>query len=78
MSPVQCVPKNGGITVIENEKNELIPTRTVTGWRVFMDYRKLNKATRKNHFPLPFIDQILDKLVVKQYYCFLDGYSGYN
>ncbi|KAL4291948.1 hypothetical protein GQ457_14G015110 [Hibiscus cannabinus] len=78
VSPVQCVPKKGGITVISNEKNELIPTRTVTGWQVCMDYRKLNKATRKDHFPLPFIDQMLDRLAGKQFYCFLDGYSGYN
>ncbi|KAL4384914.1 hypothetical protein GQ457_15G017330 [Hibiscus cannabinus] len=78
VSPVQCVPKKGGMTVISNEKNELIPTRTVTGWRVCMDYRKLNKATRKDHFPLPFIDQMLDRLPGKQFYCFLDGYSGYN
>ncbi|KAL4387055.1 hypothetical protein GQ457_09G019640 [Hibiscus cannabinus] len=78
VSPVQCVPKKGGITVISNEKNELIPTRTVTGLRVCMDYRKLNKATGKDHFPLPFIDQMLDRLAGKQFYCFLDGYSGYN
>ncbi|KAL4291230.1 hypothetical protein GQ457_14G015180 [Hibiscus cannabinus] len=75
---VQCVPKKRGITVISDEKNELIPTRIVTGWRVCMDYRKLNKATRKDHFPLPFIDQMLDRLAGKQFYCFLDGYSGYN
>lgn len=43
-----------------------------------MDYRKLNKATRKDHFPLPFIDQMLDRLAGKQCYYFLDGYSGYN
>ncbi|KAL4303835.1 hypothetical protein GQ457_10G012980 [Hibiscus cannabinus] len=78
VSPVQCVPKKRGITVISNEKNELIPSRTVTGWRVCMDYRKLNKATRKDHFPLPFIDQMLDRLAGKQFYFFLDGYSGYN
>ncbi|KAL4272935.1 hypothetical protein GQ457_13G016540 [Hibiscus cannabinus] len=78
VSPVQCVPKKGGITVISNEKNELIPTRTIIGWRVCMEYRKLNKATRKDHFPLPFIDQMLDRLAGKQFYCFLDGYSGYN
>ncbi|KAL4310266.1 hypothetical protein GQ457_01G021680 [Hibiscus cannabinus] len=78
VSPVQCVPKKGGMTVISNEKNELTPTRTVTGWRVCMDYRKLNKATRIDHFPLPFIDQMLDRLAGKQFYCFLDGYSGYN
>ncbi|KAL4304342.1 hypothetical protein GQ457_10G010660 [Hibiscus cannabinus] len=78
VSPVQCVPKKGGITVISNEKNELIPTRTITGWRVCITYRKLNKATRKDHFPLPFIDQMLDRLAGKQFYFFLDGYSGYN
>ena len=54
--PVKCVSKNGGITVMANENNELIPTRTVTGCRICMDYMKLNKATRKDHFPLPFID----------------------
>ena len=64
--------------MVTNEKNELIPTRTVTGWRVCMDYRKLNKATRKDHFSLPFIDQMLDRLAGHEYYCFLDGYSGYN
>ncbi|GKA48954.1 reverse transcriptase domain-containing protein [Tanacetum coccineum] len=56
VSPVHCVPKKGGITVIENDDNELIPTRLVTGWRVCIDYRKLNDATRKDHFPLPFMD----------------------
>ncbi|KAL4369175.1 hypothetical protein GQ457_05G023600 [Hibiscus cannabinus] len=50
VSPVQYVPKKGGITVISNENNELIPTRTVTGWWACMDYQKLNKATRKDHF----------------------------
>jgi hypothetical protein len=78
VSPVQCVPKKGGMTVVENDKNELIPTRTVTGWRICMDYRKLNIATRKDHFPIPFIDQMLDRLAGKRYYCFLDGYSGYH
>ncbi|KAK8659610.1 hypothetical protein V6N13_029809 [Hibiscus sabdariffa] len=78
VSPVQCVPKKGGITVVTNDENELLPTRTVTGWRICMDYRKLNKATKKYHFPLPFIDQMLDRLAGKEFYCFLDGYSGYN
>lgn len=78
VSPVQVVPKKGGMTVIKNEKNELIPTRTVTGWRMCIDYRKLNQATRKDHFPLPFMDQMLERLAGQAFYCFLDGYSGYN
>ncbi|BBN70458.1 transposable element gene [Prunus dulcis] len=61
VSPVQVVPKKSGITVVKNEKNELVPTRTITGWRVCIDYRKLNTSTRKDHFPLPFIDQMLDR-----------------
>nr|GFC86592.1 reverse transcriptase domain-containing protein [Tanacetum cinerariifolium] len=56
VSPIHCVPKKGGMTVIKNEENELVPTRLVTGWRVCIDYRKLNEATRKDHFPLPFMD----------------------
>nr|GEZ39277.1 hypothetical protein [Tanacetum cinerariifolium] len=55
-SLVHCVPKKGGFTVVENEDKELILTRLVTGWRVCIDYRKLNKATWKVHFPLPFTD----------------------
>ncbi|GJS82184.1 reverse transcriptase domain-containing protein [Tanacetum coccineum] len=77
VSPVHCVPKKGGITVVTNEENELIPTRLVTGWRVCIDYRKLNDATRKDHFPLPFMDQMLERLAGNEYYCFLDGFSGY-
>ncbi|MCI27349.1 hypothetical protein A2U01_0048547, partial [Trifolium medium] len=73
VSHVQCVPKKGGRTVVANEKNELIPTRAVTGWRICMDYRKLNKATRKDHFPLPFIDQMLDRLAGKEFYCFCNS-----
>ncbi|XP_017604180.1 uncharacterized protein LOC108450926 [Gossypium arboreum] len=55
---LKCVPKKGGITVVKNENNELIPTRTITRWRIFINYQKLNKATRKDHFPLPFLDQM--------------------
>ena len=78
VSPVHVVPKKGGFTVIRNEKNELIPTRTVKGWRVCIDYRKLNTATRNDHFPFPFIDKMLDMLARHPHFCFLDGYSGYN
>ncbi|XP_074357019.1 uncharacterized protein LOC141696791 [Apium graveolens] len=74
----ECVPKKGGITVVANEKKELIPTQTVTRWRVCMEYRKQNKATRKDHFPLPFIDQMFDRLAGHEYYFLLDGYSGYH
>ncbi|GKB31193.1 reverse transcriptase domain-containing protein [Tanacetum coccineum] len=67
----------GGITVVLNDNNELIPSRTVTGWRVCIDYRKLNDATRKDHFYLPFIDMILERLCRNKYYYFLDGFSGF-
>nr|GFA17325.1 DNA-directed DNA polymerase [Tanacetum cinerariifolium] len=77
VSPVHYVPKKGGFTIVENEGNELIPTRLVTGWHVCIDYRKLNEATRKDHLPLPFMDQMLERLARNQYYCFLDGFSGY-
>ena len=78
VSPVHVVTKKGGFIVERNEKNQLIRTRTVTGWRVCIVYRKLNIATRKDHFPLPFIDQMLDKLAGHPHFCFLDGYSEYN
>ena len=78
VSLAHVVPKKGGFTVIRNEKNGLIPIRTVTGWRVCIDYRKLNTAIRNDHFPLPFIDQMLDRLAGHPHFCFLDGYSGYN
>ncbi|CAL9012625.1 unnamed protein product, partial [Prunus brigantina] len=78
VSPVQVVPKKSGVTVVKNEENELVPTRIQTGWRVCIDYRKLNATTRKDHFPLPFIDQMLERLAGHSFYCFLDGYSGYN
>ena len=78
VSPVHVVLKKGGFTVIRNEMNELIPTRTVIGWRLCIGYRKLNNTTRKDHYPLPFIDQMMDRLAGHSHYCFLDGYSGYN
>ena len=64
--------------MVENEEGELLLTRTPFGWRVCIDYRKLNAITRKDHFPLPFVDQILERLAGQHFFCFLDGYSGYN
>ena len=64
--------------VVQNEKDELLSTCTVTGWHVCIDYQKLNKATRKDHYPLPFLDQILDRLTGHSHYLFLDGYPRYN
>jgi hypothetical protein len=72
VSPVQVVPKKGGMTVMCNEKNELIPQHIVTGWWMCIDYRKFNKATRKDHFPLPFIDEMLERLANHSFY-YLDG-----
>nr|GFA88130.1 reverse transcriptase domain-containing protein [Tanacetum cinerariifolium] len=77
VSPIHCVPKKGGMTVIKNEENKLVSTRLVIGWRVCIDYRKLNEATRKDHFPLSFMDQMLEHLAGNEYYCFLDGFFGY-
>nr|GEV23840.1 reverse transcriptase domain-containing protein [Tanacetum cinerariifolium] len=77
VSPIHCVPKKGRMTVVTNDEKELVPTRLITGWRVSIDYRNLNEATRKDHFPLPFMDQMLERLAGYEYYCFLDGFSGY-
>ena len=78
VSPVHVVPKKSGFTIIKNEKSELIPTRTVIEWRVCIDYKKLNTSTRKDQYPLPFINQMLDRLVGHPHFYFLDGYFGYN
>nr|GEW41228.1 reverse transcriptase domain-containing protein [Tanacetum cinerariifolium] len=64
VSPIHCVPKKNGITVVTNKNDELVPTRTITGWRVCIDYRKLNEATAKDHFHLPFMDQIIVKMLI--------------
>ncbi|CAN6716301.1 unnamed protein product [Malus baccata var. baccata] len=63
VSPVQCVSKKSEVTVVANADNELVPQRIQTGWRVCIDYRKLNATTRKDHFPLPFIDQMLERFI---------------
>ncbi|GKA04674.1 reverse transcriptase domain-containing protein [Tanacetum coccineum] len=76
VSHIHYVPKKGGITVVTNENDELVPTRTITGWRVCIDYRRLNEATANDHFPLPFMDQMLERLAGNKYFCFLDGFSS--
>ena len=78
VSPVHCVPKKGGITVVPNDKDELIPQRIVTGYRMVNDFCKLNEATKNDHYHLPFIDQMLERLSKHTHFCFLDGYSGFS
>ena len=77
VSPTQVVPKKSGITTVHNEKEEEIPTRLTTGWRVCINYRRLNEVTRKDHFPFPFMDQLLERISGYPFYYFLDGYSEY-
>ena len=78
VSLVHCVPKKGRITVVPNDKDELISQRIITGYRMVIDFHKLNKATKKDHYPLPFIDQMLERLSKHTHFCFLDGYSGFS
>jgi hypothetical protein len=77
VSPVHVVPKKGGTTIVKSEDGELLSTRIVTGWRMCIDYRKLNSATRKDHFPLPFIDQMLERLAKHSFFCYLYGYGDF-
>ena len=77
VSPTQVVPKKSGVTIMKNEKGEELSTRLTSGWRVCIDYRKLNEVTRKDHFPLPFIDQLLERVYGHPFYCFFDGYLRY-
>ncbi|RDX94507.1 hypothetical protein CR513_23106, partial [Mucuna pruriens] len=65
---VQVVPNKSKMTMMKNRHDQL---------RVYIDYRKLDQATCKEHFPLPFIDQVLERLAGKSHYCFLDGFSEY-
>jgi hypothetical protein len=78
VSSIHVVLKRAGLMVVKNKENKLVPTHIQSGWRVCIDYCKLNVATRKDHFPLPFIDQMVECLAGHEYYCLLDGYSGYN
>ena len=77
VSPTQVVPKKSGVTTVHNEKGEEMPTRLTTGCMVCIDYRRLNEVTTKDHFPLPFTDQLLERISGHPFYCFLDGYLGY-
>ena len=75
---MHVVPKKAGITVMRNDKGKELQTRLPAKWRECIGYQKLNAMTKKDHFLFHFIDQICDKLLGQGFYCFLDGYSGYN
>lgn len=74
VNPVHVVPKKGGVTVVQNEKGEQVAKHIENGWRMCIDYRKLNKVTRNDHFPFPFIDQMLERLARHSYFFYLDGW----
>ena len=71
ISPIQVVPKKSRITIVKNQDNELIPTRMDNSWQVCIDYRRLNQATRRDHFPLSFIDQVIERLAANHIIAFL-------
>ena len=77
VSPTQVVPKKSRVTTVRNGKEEEVPIGLTIGWRVCIDYRRLNGVIRKDHFPLPFMDQLLERISRHPFYCFLDGYSSY-
>jgi hypothetical protein len=78
VGPIHIVPKRTGLMVVKNKNDELVPNCIQSGWRVCINYCKLNAATRNDHFSLPFINQMVERLAGHDYYYFLDGYSGYN
>ncbi|KAK1668392.1 hypothetical protein QYE76_056551 [Lolium multiflorum] len=86
VSPVHCVPKKGGMNVVPNDNDELIPQRIVVGYRMCIDFRKVNKVTKKDHYPLPFIDQMLERCMSAIFhgFCesivevFMDDFSVYG
>ena len=75
---IHVLPKRTRLTIVKNKDDELVPTRIQARWKVCGDYCKLNASIRKDHFSLPFIDQMVERLAGHEYDCFLDGYSGYN
>ena len=75
---MQLVPKKSRVTVVKNASNELVPTKLVTGWQMCLDDRKLNASTRKYQYPLPFTDQILERVDGHEFHYFLDGSSSYH
>jgi hypothetical protein len=74
---VHVVPKKTSLTLVPNEQNELVPMRVQNGWRMFINFRKLNVTTRKDHFPILFINEMLEILAGKSFFYFLDGCSSY-
>ena len=77
VSPVQIVPKKAGVTMEENQEGKMVPVKNPTGWRQFIGYRRLNAVTKKDNFPIPFIDQMIERLAGHVYYCFLHDFLGY-
>jgi hypothetical protein len=77
VSLVHVVPKKTSLTLVPNEKNELVPMRVQNGWRMCINFRKLNVTTRKDHFPILFINEMLEILAGKSFFYFLDGFSSY-
>ena len=71
------IPKKLSLTIVKNKRDELIQTRVQNSWRVCIHHQRLNIATQKDYFSLPFIDQMLERLPGKSHYCFLDGFFGY-
>ena len=78
MSPTQIISKKSRLIVFCIDHRDLVPTWFFIGWHVYIDYRKLNASSRKDHFSLSFIDQILERLAGQQYFWFLDWYLEYN
>lgn len=62
--------------MVKNDKEDSSVTLIIMGWRISIDYRNLNKATRKDHFPLPFVNHMLERLAKHLHFCYLNSYSG--